>query len=134
MSILLVCMLYIRLLETSRSINLGAKIYRGLIVHPLLEPHLVKIFNVFSIRGNLCHVFVQPIDQSKTAGTTAKLLMQPAQWSVVFLPGTHYLTKHMQSYLDSFAMKSKNTSFSHMQYIHITKLEYIGCKRKLYMA
>ena len=61
--------------------------------------------------------------------------------TLVFLPGTHYLTKLnlTLSYLDSFAMKSENSTarikctndshiyFDHTQYVHITNLEFVGC-------
>ena len=62
--------------------------------------------------------------------------------TLVFLPGTHYLSKidlSLSSSVDNFAMKSENstaeikcTSYSHFhfsesQFIYITNLELIGC-------
>ena len=61
--------------------------------------------------------------------------------TLVFLPGTHYLSKVnlTLSSMDNFAMKSENltaqikcTSYSHfhfseLQFIYITNLELIGC-------
>ena len=62
--------------------------------------------------------------------------------TLVFLPGTHYLSKVnlTLSYMDNFVLKSKNSTaqivcaandshiyFSHSRYILITNLEFIGC-------
>ena len=61
--------------------------------------------------------------------------------TLVFLPGTHYLTtvNLSLSNVNSFVMKSKNSTarikctsyshvhFNHSQYIRITNLEFIGC-------
>ena len=61
--------------------------------------------------------------------------------TLVFLPGTHYLTETITiSNLVNFSMTSASTTvhlvctyysdnihFNHSQYVHITKVEFIGC-------
>ena len=100
-----------------------------------------EVYYIYTVKSDdLCTM--QPcLTLSKFAANSSHYLH--SNTTLVFLPGTHYLSKDnlilSNVYVDNFIMKSENSKalikcksdsrmhFSCSQHIHITNLEFIGC-------